>query len=60
MSAPGLDTTTESPAPAAGRAAVALSIAGGLLAVAAGVALWASEGSAIFLESAVNALLTCF
>lgn len=60
MSAPGLETTSDKSAPIAGRAAVALVIAGAVLAVGAGAALWASEGSAIFLESAVNAILTCF
>ncbi len=62
MSAPDLETnaTAAESAPLGGRVAVALAIAGALLAVGAGVALWASEGAGIFLESAVNAILTCF
>ena len=62
MSAPSLETnaTVGKAPPIAGRGAVALAIAGAVLAVGAGTALWASEGSAIFLESAVNAILTCF
>jgi hypothetical protein len=62
MSAPGLETHATAPEsePIAGRAGVVLAIAGAVLAVGAGVALWASEGAGIFLESAVNAILTCF
>jgi hypothetical protein len=61
MSAPDLDAhATDGATPIAGRLAAALVIAGALLAVGAGVALWASEGTGIFLESAVNAILTCF
>jgi hypothetical protein len=62
MSAPDLEThaTAAEGGPIAGRAGTALAIAGAVLAVGAGVALWASEGAGIFLESAVNAILTCF
>jgi hypothetical protein len=62
MSAPGLETNANAAesGPIAGRAGIALAIAGAVLAVGAGVALWASEGAGIFLESAVNAILTCF
>jgi hypothetical protein len=55
-----LQTIDAEAGPKPGRFAAVLVATGAILAVAAGVALWASEGAGIFLEGALNSLLTCF